>query len=167
MLTEARKHLPEVDLAEADMRTLNLEATFDTVVCLFSSIGYMAGVGELDQAVAAMAAHLEPGGILIVDGWIRPDAWHDPGMTHVEVAGSDDTRVVRAGRSRREGDTTHLEMHHLIATVDGIEHIVKHHHLTLFARDQYEAAFRHAGLTVETIDSPMPGRDRYLGRRPA
>ena len=166
MLREARKHLPDIHLAEGDMRNLRLRAAFDAVICLFSSVGYMQDTRELDAAIGAMAKHLEPGGVLVVDGWVRPDAWRDGGTPHVEVASSDELQVVRVGRARRDGTTTRLEMHHLIATRDGIEHLVDRHELTLFAPEQYEAAFHAAGLVVEVVGSPMEGRDRYLGVRP-
>ncbi len=86
MLEEARKHLPEVPLTAADMRTFRLGATFDAVTCLFSSIGYMQDTQELNTAIRAMAQHLNPGGVLIADGWVRPDAWRDGGYMHVDVA---------------------------------------------------------------------------------
>jgi SAM-dependent methyltransferase len=163
MLVEARRVLVDVPLIEADMRTLDLGETFDAVVCLFSSIGYMKSTPEMDGAVNAMARHLNPGGVLIVDGWVRPDAWISGGSTSIEVAGTDEVKVVRMGRSARHGDRTSLEMHHLIAGADGIEHVVDHHELTLFAPRDYEAAFRSAGLVVETVESPLPDRDRYVG----
>lgn len=167
MLAEARAHLPGVALVEADMRGLMVGRRFDAVVCLFSSIGYMASTEELATAVAAMAAHLSPGGVLIVDGWVRPDAWVEPGKTHVEVAETEDLKVVRIGRSQRDGAHTRLEMHHLVAGLDRIDHIVEEHVLTLFSDDQYRAAFAAAGLKVETVDSPMPDRDRYIGQAKA
>lgn len=163
MLHEARTHLPGVTLVEADMLTLALGRTFGAVVCLFSSIGYMRSTPELAAAVGAMADHLDPGGVLVVDGWVRPDAWTDGGQTSVETATSEEVQVVRVGRSRRQGDRTSLEMHHLVATADGIEHLVDHHELTLFAPEDYEAAFRTSQLSVETVESPLPGRDRYVG----
>ncbi len=46
----------------------------DAVVCLFSSIGYMGSTDELDRAITTMTRHLDRGGCLIVDGWVRPDA---------------------------------------------------------------------------------------------
>jgi SAM-dependent methyltransferase len=165
MLDEARTHLPAAALVEADMRTLRLPATFDAVTCLFSSVGYLRDTGELGAAMAAMARHLNPGGVLVVDGWVRPDAWREGGASHVEVAERGDLKVVRVGRSRRHGDTTLLEMHHLIADDTGIEHVVDRHELRLFSPVEYENALRGAGLVVEVVDSPMEGRDRYLGIR--
>jgi SAM-dependent methyltransferase len=163
LLDEARRHLPGVPLVEADMRTLALGERFDAVVCLFSSVGYLRSTSELRDAVTAMARHLVPGGVLVVDGWIRPDEWIDGAPTEVTTAVGDGVTVVRMTRSHRQGDRTHLEMHHLVDTADGIEHLIDHHELTLFAPAEYDAAFRTAGLTVDTVESPLPGRDRYVG----
>ena len=164
MVAEARRYLPESDVGEADMRSLCLDRRFDAVVCLFSSIGYMSSTPELDKAVGAMASHLNPGGVLIVDGWIRPDDWIDPGVVHTEVAEADGIKVARVGRSFRDGDQTHLEMHHLVASLEGIDHFVDHHVLTLFSDSNYRAAFQAAGLRVDVVPSPMLGRDRYIGQ---
>jgi hypothetical protein len=62
-----------------------------------------------------------------------------------------------------KGTTTYLELHHLVATSDGIEYLVDHHELTLFAPEEYRAAFEAAGLTFEVIGGPLPDRDRYVG----
>ena len=58
----ARERLPDVRLEVADMTAFDLGRRFDVVTCLFSSIGYVGTVERLDQAIATMAAHLEPGG---------------------------------------------------------------------------------------------------------
>lgn len=164
MVAEARRYLPESDVVEADMRSLSLGRRFDAVVCLFSSIGYMSSIAELGVAVGTMASHLNPGGVLIVDGWIRPDEWIDPGVIHTEVAEAEGIKVARVGRSFRDGDHTQLEMHHLVASLEGIDHFVDNHVLTLFSDSDYRAAFQAAGLRVEVIPSPMSGRDRYIGQ---
>ena len=167
MLEQARQALPDVTFVEGDMRSFRLAQRFDAVVCLFSSIGYMQSMEELDAAVGSMAAHLSPGGVLVIDGWIRPDAWIDPGRVHAVAATGDGIAAARVGTSRRAGNKTYLELHHLVGTLDGIEHVVDHHELTLFTDDQYQDAFRRSGLSVHRVDSPMPGRDRYIGVAPA
>jgi hypothetical protein len=54
-------------------------------------------------------------------------------------------------------------MHHLIGSPGGIEHEVDVHQLTLFEAAQYEESMRRAGLiAIESIESPMPDRDRYV-----
>lgn len=165
MLGHARGRLPGVRLLEADMRSLALDTTFDVVVCLFSSIGYMATTQELDTAVEAMANHLVPGGVLVLDGWVRPEAWRGESSSHVDTAADDTIKVARVGVATRHGNKTHLEMHHLIATGDSVEHLVDHHDLTLFEATEYTGAFAKAGLDVQIVDGPMPDRDRYVGVR--
>jgi SAM-dependent methyltransferase len=167
MLDEARGRLPEESFVEGDMRDISLGRTFDAVCCLFSSIGYMGSVEELNQAVAKMASHCRPGGVFVLDGWVRPEAWRTGPQISLETASNGALTVVRMGRSRREGTKTFLDMHHLIGSVDGIEHVIDVHELTLFDSGQYEESLRRAGLVaIESIESPMPDRDRYVGVMP-
>src|SRR5438067_67243 len=74
LLAIARERLPDVPLHEGDMRDFDLGRRFDAVTCLFSAIGYMLTVEELAAAVASMARHLEPGGVLLVEPWLEPEA---------------------------------------------------------------------------------------------
>jgi SAM-dependent methyltransferase len=60
MLAEARRRLPQETFIEGDMRDVRLGRTFDAVCCLFSSIGYMGSVQDLNQAVSTMASHCRP-----------------------------------------------------------------------------------------------------------
>lgn len=163
MLAQARTRLPGVELFDADMRSFSLGRHFDAVICLFSSVGYMASTEELDTAIGNMAAHLVPGGVLVVDGWVRPDAWRDPGSQHALAAHAEGLAVARVGWSDRDGARTRLEMHHLIATRAGVEHVVEHHAMTLFTDTEYRSALERAGLAVELVAGPMADRDRYVG----
>ena len=163
LLEVARTRLPNVPLINADMRTFDLGRTFDAVTCLFSSIGYLVDLDDLSAAVARMAAHLAPGGVLVVDGWIKPDAWWPGINVHALAATSDALAATRVSRTWRDGDRTHLEMRYLIATPDGFDEAQEAHVLTLFSDEEYRHAFRAAGLEPDVVDSPMgPDRDRYV-----
>jgi SAM-dependent methyltransferase len=167
MLEVAQRRLPEERFVVGDMRDVHLGRTFDAVCCLFSSVGYMSSAQELNRAVATMVSHCRPGGVFIMDGWVRPEAWRAGPPINLETASDEAVTVARMVRSRRDGDKTFLEMHHLIGSVDGIEHLVDMHELTLFAVEEYVESMRGAGLTgIESIDSPMPDRDRYVGVTP-
>ena len=149
-------------MVEADMREFSLGRRFDAVVCLFSSVGYMPSTDDLDRAVATMANHLAPRGVLVVDGWVRPDQWHSDVATHVEDASTSNLRVTRSILTRRVGNATYLEMHHLVTTKDAVDYLVDTHELRLFEHSEYVAAFAKSGLVADTVPSPMPGRDRYV-----
>ncbi len=164
MLAQARNTLPGVPLIEGDMRTFDLARKFDAIVCLFSSIGYMKSRDDLEAALLRMASHLAVDGTLIVDGWVRPDAWLDGGSVHAVAANDADIAVARASRTWRADNKSVLEMHHLVATSSGVEHLVDRHELTLFSDGDYGAALDAAGLIYERVPSPMHGRDRYIAK---
>jgi SAM-dependent methyltransferase len=164
MLDEARRRLPEVTLVEDDMRLFHLDRTFDVVTCLFSSIGYMSSEQDLDDAGSTMVSHLRPGGVFVMDGWVRPDDWMDDAPVHLQHASDGSLTVARMSRSRRQGKKTFLDMHHVIGSRRGIDYVVEVHELTLFEDMQYRGAMQRAGLTAVTaVASPSPERDRYLG----
>lgn len=166
MLEVARRRLPNVPLVEGDMRTFDLGRTFDAVTCLFSSIGYMTEEGDVERAVARMAAHVAPGGVLIVEGWLRPDRWLDGHRAEPEVVSDGDVTVVRLAHGRRDGPITTLDMHHLVRTSAGIDHFSELHSLRLVPTYDYVAAFEKAGLRARVASDYMPGRDRVIGTRP-
>jgi SAM-dependent methyltransferase len=166
MLAEARQRLPEVPLHVADMRALDLGRTFDAVICLFSSIGYITEPSDMRSSVARLAAHVAPGGVLILDGWLRPDEWSDNHRSEPDIARDDEVLIIRLGFSRREGSITELDMHHLVQTKAGIEYFSEIHRLALTRTEDYVSAVEGAGLEAHVIPDYMPGRDRVVGRRP-
>ena len=167
MLEVAKSRLPGVPLRVADMRTLDLGKTFDAVTCLFSAIGYMTEPTELQTAIRRMADHVAPGGVLIVDGWVRPDDWNDNYKGGPDVASDDSTTVVRLTLSRRTGPITEMELHHLVRDASGIEYFVEHHRLALVPTADYVKAFEAAGLRARVVPDYMPSRDRVVGKKPA
>lgn len=166
MIAIARSRLPGVSLGVADMRTLDLGRSFDVVTCLFSSIGYVLERPELRETIRRFAAHLFPGGVLVIDGWLRPDAWIDGLRPEPEVAGDDVMTVVRLVSGVREGRITSFDMHHLVRTDAGVEYFVEHHRLALTATEEYVAAVVEAGLEPDVLRDALPGRDRIVGVRP-
>jgi SAM-dependent methyltransferase len=166
MLAEARRHLPDVELVEADMRTFSLGRRFDAVTCLFSAIGYMPSTTELDRAVRTMVNHLNERGVLVIDGWIRPEAWRDPGTVDALAVNDDGTAATRLIRSSRRDRISTLEVHCVIGAIEGVEYVTETHTLTLFTDREYRDAFGRAGLAVDVIPSPHPDRDRYIGTLP-
>jgi dTDP-3-amino-3,6-dideoxy-alpha-D-glucopyranose N,N-dimethyltransferase/dTDP-3-amino-3,4,6-trideoxy-alpha-D-glucopyranose N,N-dimethyltransferase/N-methyltransferase len=167
LLSIARERLPDVPFTEADMRTFDVGRTFDAVTCLFSSVGYLRDEEELESAIGRMAAHLDPGGVLVVDGWVRPDAWW-PGVNLQALAETGEgVAAARVARTWRDGDRTVLDMRYLIATADGgFEQEQEIHELTLFSDEAYRRAFQAASLSPDVVPSPMEDRDRYVAVAP-
>jgi SAM-dependent methyltransferase len=166
MLAQARERLPRVPLHLADMRGLDLGRTFDAITCMFSSIGHLLEPAEMRAAFVRFAQHLAPGGVLIVDGWVRPEAWMDGHLSDIEQAEAGGVQVFRLTHSRRADRITTLTQHYLMRDTDGIDHFVERHVLALTPTDEYVRAAEAAGLRAEVIPDYMPGRDRIVGIKP-
>jgi SAM-dependent methyltransferase len=141
------------------MDSFDIDQKFDAVVCLFSSIGYTSG---LPGAIGSMARHLNPRGVLIVEPWLRPDQWI---ADHVQVLNQEGEGIhlVRMTTSRVDGSQSILEMHYLVGSPSGIEHLAETHRLTLFSLAEYESAFLASDLTFEFESNGPAGRGALIG----
>ena len=166
LLQIAAKRLPGVPLHRADMRTLNLGRRFDAVTCLFSAIGAAQSMDELHAAVSAMAGHLEPRGVLVLEPWIPRDEYL-PGGLYSVTRDEPDLKVTRMNISEREGDLAVLDFHWLVGTPGGIEYFTERHELGLFSDAEYKEAFEAAGLAVDHDAQGLIGRGLYIGTRSA
>lgn len=167
MLAVARERLPDVPLHEADMAEFDLGRRFDAVVSLFSSIGYAKTPKRLNAAVAAMARHLEPDGVLVVEPWLTRDQWQAPSGPYSVFVDEPELKVARVSVSPPAAETVVLEMHHVVGTPEEVESFVEVHELGMFTHDQYLDAFRAAGLEVEHDPEGLIGRGLYFGTRGA
>jgi SAM-dependent methyltransferase len=162
LLDVARSRLPGVPLHRADMRDFELGRRFDVVTCLFSAIGFVGDPGELAAAAAALARHVEPGGLLLVEPWLTPDEWV-PGRPHVLAHDEPRLALARVTLSGLRGNrVSTTEMHYVVATPDGIDHFVELHELYLFSHDELRAAFESAGLAAELDPEGPIGRGLWI-----
>jgi SAM-dependent methyltransferase len=161
MLAVARERLPQASFHQGDMADFDLGRSFDAVVCMFSSIGYVRTEERLRSALAAMARHLHPGGVLVVEPWLSPDVWQDRHVGGVFVD-EPDLKIARMNAARRDGNVSVVDFHYLVATPAGVEHFTELHELGLFTVEQHLAAFRAAGLEAEHDPEGPMGRGLYV-----
>lgn len=164
LLQVARRKLPAVAFEHADMRALELRRTFDVVTCLFGSIGYVQTPEGMRSAIAVMARHVAPGGLLIVEPWLTPsnfDPAHPGRALMVERPG---LVAARLNDSRVEGGLSIMDFHYLIGRAGArLEHLVETHTLGLFTDDELRDAFAAAGMTAEHDADGLTGRGLWVG----
>jgi ubiquinone/menaquinone biosynthesis C-methylase UbiE len=161
LLAVARDRLPGITLHRGDMIDVDLGRTFDAVTCLFSSIGYVRTEQNLDAAVSTMARHLSPGGVLVIEPWLTPDAWEDGHIGGVFVD-HDDLKIARLDTPKRDGKLSLIHFAYLVATRNEISHFTEDHVLALFTDNQYRSALESAGLAVEHDPEGLMGRGLYI-----
>jgi SAM-dependent methyltransferase len=168
LLAIARERLPGVTLHEGDMVALDLGRTFDVVTCLFSSIAYTVTVERLRAATAALAGHVAPGGLLVIEPWILPEEWKSDfvGAVFVDEPELKVARMNAHGR-RPAGDVLVMDFEYLVGTPERVERFTERHEVGMFTRDAYLDAVRDAGLAAEWEAEGLMGRGLVLGRRGA
>lgn len=158
----ARKNRSSV-FSVADMMDFKLDKTFDVVVCLFSSIGYVKTIENVVRTLTQFKQHLAKSGVVIIEPWFTPDNWTE-GRVFLKTYEDDDLKVARVSHSRREGNISVLDFQYLIGTTDGISHEVERHELGLFTVDQMKACFFNAGFAVEHDPIGLTDRGLYVAR---
>lgn len=163
MLDVARSRNPGVTFHLGDMIGFNLSKKFDVIICLFGSIGYAPNTQRLEQSLGTFARHLKPGGVIVVEPWVRPEDWKE-GQVGALFVDEPSLKVARMSVARRDANISILNFHYMVASRDGIRTFTEPHRLTLFTDEEYREAFRKAGLFLEyEAEGLTPGRGLYVG----
>lgn len=162
LLAEARRRLPGLPLHQGDMRAFDLGERFDVVTCLFSAIGYVRTRAGLARAFGAMARHLAPEGLLLVEPWFRPEQWRHASL-HLKTVDEPDLKIARACTSELRGSLSVMDMHHLVSTPEGTRHFKERHVLGLFTVDEMRDGFQAAGLQADFQEPGLIGRGLWVG----
>jgi ubiquinone/menaquinone biosynthesis C-methylase UbiE len=160
LLEIARERCPEVPFHQGDMVDFNLGHRFDVVTCLFCSIGYVKTIENAELAVACMARHLRPGGILVVEPWVSPEnCWIN--RVSAEFTDKPNLKIVRMYTHKIEGRTSVFDINYLVGTPEGVTYFKEREQMGLFTHEEYIRAFEKAGLTVSHYDRGLFPKHNY------
>ncbi len=161
LLAIARARNPDARFHRADMTDFDLESTYDVVTCLFSAIGYVVTVERLRRTIANLARHLAPGGVILVEPWLSPEAPLDP-LSQMSVD-LPNLKVARIVATQTIGKRYVAYFHYLIGKPGGVDYLVERHELGLFTRDEYRDAFEAAGIEAALDPKGLIGRGMWIG----
>lgn len=164
-LAVARKRLPDVTFYQADMTSFDTGKTYDAITCLFSAIGELLDIEQVNSAIHTMAQHLKPGGVLIVEPWLRPEQFNEGRVWSVFVD-EPALKVARITVAERHGKIVDLSMHYIVGRPGSVEKFVEHHQEALHTVDEYMHAFKLAGLNTTYDAEGLIGRGLYIATRP-
>jgi SAM-dependent methyltransferase len=164
MLAIARSKLPNLELLEGDMTRLSLGRRFDVVVSLFSGVGYLLSKHHIRGAVRSFVRHLNPGGVLIIEPWIRESDWRK-GDVGLQGYKTEEVKVARMDYGITRGNFSILDERYLIAEKNrGITYLSSRHVMRFFEPREWLDTMRDSGLVSEYLEeSLMPKRGLLVG----
>jgi SAM-dependent methyltransferase len=89
------KAINNFDPQLADMVSFQLEKKFDVAVSLFDVMCYLTENEQIITCFKTVAAHLNPGGIFIFDGWYTPAVYTSPPVTSIKRAENEQYHITR------------------------------------------------------------------------
>jgi ubiquinone/menaquinone biosynthesis C-methylase UbiE len=164
LLKIAHRRCPGVRFYKEDMISFELGGTYDVVTCLFSSIGYVKSVNNMETAITNMTRHLKPGGLLIVEPWFSPETYW-VGKITANFVDQPDLKIAWMYTSEIDGRVSVFDINYLVGTPDGVNYFTEKHEMGLFTHQEYSMAFEKAGLDVSHDPSGLFGRGMYTGRK--
>jgi SAM-dependent methyltransferase len=162
LLDVARERCPDVPLHQGDMVDFALGRRFDVVVCLFSAIAYVRTADRMRAAVANMAAHLDDGGVLVIEPWFSPERLRTGHIT-ANFVNESDLKIAWMYTTTVEDGVSVLDIHYLVGTPQQVEHFTERHELGVFTDEEYARAVESAGLAVQYDAEGLFGRGLYIG----
>lgn len=159
----ARLKHPAGRFYEADMRDFSLPDRYDAVICMFSSIGYVKTLPDLERTLRAFRRHLAPDGIVIVEPWFPPGVLTG-GHQSTRSGEARGVRVERIGTTEIDGRLCRLRFDYMLREGDRVRHTTEIHELGLFTVDETLRAFSAAGLTARHEAASDTNRGLYIAR---
>ena len=160
----ARQKNHHAEFVCADMVNFDLGKTYDVMMCLFSSIGYLKTLDRVVSALKRFKAHTTDDGLILVEPWFSPGEL-TPGKIFTNNAQTNELSVVRMEYSEVKDRMSTLHFEYLIGTEGGIEHETETHELGLFTIEETHQCFKEAGLIADFDKKGISGRGLYIARK--
>ena len=161
----ASKKNPDGKYFRADMTDFDLSKTYDIILCLFSSIGYVKTIDNVIKTLRCFKKHLNEHGIIVIEPWFVPAAWNPDGRVHMLTGETTDGKICRMNINQQEGSLSILNFHYLVGTSNGVEYFTEIHELGLFSVEEMKETFKVVKLSVSYDKDGLTGRGLYIARQ--
>lgn len=161
MLNIARERCAEVPFHLGNMVNFTLDHTFDVITCLFSSISFVKTIENVEQAIACMAQHLQPDGIMVIEPWISPEQYWQNKIV-ANFVEEPELKIAWMYTHEIEDMVSVFNVNYLVGTPQEVEYFTERHEMGLFTQEQYIQAFEKAGLVVDYDSKGLFGRGMYV-----
>jgi hypothetical protein len=160
----AKEKNPTGTFCQGDMTDFSQGKSYDVVLCLFSSIGYVKTLERVAATLQRFKEHAKDDGIILVEPWFQPGML-TPGKIFLNTVEEDELSVVRMAYNRLDDRISTLHFEYLIGMPGKIEHEVETHELGLFTVEEMMECFRRVNLQVRYDEEGLSGRGLYIASK--
>ena len=164
LIAIAKDKNPDGIFCQGDMVDFMMGKTYDVVMCLFSSIGYVKTLDKVVESLQRFREHLKDDGIIIIEPWFQPGAL-TPGKIFLNTVEDKELSAVRMAYNQVNGRISTLHFEYLIGTPGNIVHEVETHELGLFTIDEMKECLQSVGLRVDYDKEGLSGRGLYISKK--
>jgi len=166
MIEQAQKKASEsnlpVDFLLGDIRSIDLQKTFDAVISMFAVMGYQTSNDDFYAALRVARKHLTPGGLFVFDTWFGPAVLHERPETRVREIADGKERVIRIASPELDPLANIITVNYTILRLMEsrvVDEIRESHPMRFFFAPEVAFFAQHADFKVETI-CPFLNADR-------
>jgi SAM-dependent methyltransferase len=162
MIDIARKKVLNASFEIADMTNFRLKEKFDVITCLFSAIGYVQSLRNLERTFNNFNSHSSGGGLVIVEPWVfRKDV--RKGHVSIDTYEDEQVKFTRLATSRVTASQWLVYFHYLIGLDGKITYMKETHKMLVADREDYVRALELAGYkNVKFIERDLWTKSRGL-----
>lgn len=135
----------------ANIQQLQLQETFDAVICMFAVLGYQTSNEGIFATLQGVRKHLKPGGLFICDFWYGPAVLKQRPTDRVKVVPKDSDRIVRLTQSAINTQTHIVDVnYHLLHLQEKnlINEVEELHKMRFIFKPELEFFMKQAGLEL-------------------
>ena len=145
MIEIARNKVPKAKFKVANMINLGLKDKFDVITCLFSSIGYVKSLSNLEKTFENFHKHLNEKGLVIVEPWIFKKDFKKDHIS-LDTYEDEELKFVRMGTSKINGPIWTIFMHYLVGKKGEIRYFREVHEMLASNYQDYVNSFNSVGF---------------------
>lgn len=169
LLAVASEKNKNIDFQTGDMINFKMDINFDVITCLFSSIGYVKTLENLEKTLKNLFIHLNVGGVLVIEPWFNKQSKsfkvNIPFLTTFEAK---EVKIARLSMAKIKDDLSIMDTHYLVAENGGVvKHFSEEHVLGLFEKDDVLKIMKNVGFSPAFLAEGLNEEDRglYIGTK--
>ena len=154
---------------EGDMRSLQLNKTFDVVISLFHVMSYQTSNDDFKAAIQTAQSHLKKGGLFIFDCWYGPAVLTDPPEVRIKSVEDSKIKVIRIAEPEMVPNKNVVKVNYKIIVqkkdTKGFEEVFETHRMRYFFMPEVEFFLKEVGFQplscTEWMSERPPGCDTW------